>query len=188
MILSWLNLRYGKIEVDGAMGTYLENHKESPDQTDEEFRQQIWDYVIQKTGNQQELNLESCIGFLDLLKIHDLMMKYKVAFKLEFDRVVKWFVENYLKIMKKVLKNGTKINLFDLYLHEWERNKWKRQRVCANHVNNNQARTHEPSEEEPDDTNVEDSKDFILIENEDGEHQRLGLRRLGGILGFNRLG
>ncbi|KAI3784506.1 hypothetical protein L1987_43605 [Smallanthus sonchifolius] len=73
---------------------------------------------------------------------------------------------------------------------EWKRSKWKKRRVRAvrdsspgsgpaNHVNSNQARNIEPKEEEPeeeesggeklDDTNDEDSEDFILVKNEDGE-------------------
>ncbi|KAI3816700.1 hypothetical protein L1987_16404 [Smallanthus sonchifolius] len=32
-----------------AMETYLDNLRESPSQTDEEFRKQIWDYVIKKS-------------------------------------------------------------------------------------------------------------------------------------------
>ncbi|KAI3814705.1 hypothetical protein L1987_14349 [Smallanthus sonchifolius] len=76
-----------------AMGTYLENQKESSHQTDKEFRQQIWDYVIQKKENpQEELNLvtdsryiKSCTG-----KIWKL-----IAIKLGFD----WCIEDELRLI-----------------------------------------------------------------------------------------
>ncbi|KAI3819439.1 hypothetical protein L1987_13275 [Smallanthus sonchifolius] len=143
-----------------AKGTYLESHKESPDQTDEGFRQQIWDYVIQKTGNpQEELNLVTEGGYIKSCTGKKLEL---IAIKLGFD----WCIADELRLIYvhyvdllgwfyETMRD--EINMNDneewelVQCKEWERKKWKRRRVCVikdfppscgptNLVNRNQAR------------------------------------------------
>ncbi|KAI3743724.1 hypothetical protein L1987_56789 [Smallanthus sonchifolius] len=141
---------------------------ESRSQFDEDFRKQIWDYVVKKCGNLiSKLNLKSCIVFLYLLKIHKLLMKHKLAFKFEFERCEDW----------ERKKNEPRKD---------DEQMWKRLKVCvvrdfpsgcrpAYHATDDKSRIENervrvPSEDEPEeDTNKEDSEEIeglVLLKNE----------------------
>ncbi|KAI3829483.1 hypothetical protein L1987_03608 [Smallanthus sonchifolius] len=95
-----------------AMGTYLDNYKDSPNQIDEEFRQQIWDYVVQKTGNpQEELSLQN---ELRLISVHYLDL-------------LEWYYES----MRDKIELNDKEEWELMECKDWEIRKWKMRRVCT---------------------------------------------------------
>ncbi|KAI3805327.1 hypothetical protein L1987_27601 [Smallanthus sonchifolius] len=66
-------------------------------------------------------SMESCVTFLYMLHIHSFVMKHKEALEIDFEKLMKWFINKVLNIQSEKpfppkLSNGVEVKLLKLYM------------------------------------------------------------------------
>ncbi|KAI3810588.1 hypothetical protein L1987_20209 [Smallanthus sonchifolius] len=112
--------------LDELEGTGYEIERESLDHKCEYDQDKEIEIEREKNGSQTKkpirvTSMESCVTFLDMLHIHSIVMKHKEALEIDFENLVKWFINKVLNIQSEKpfppkLSNGVEVKLLKLYM------------------------------------------------------------------------
>ncbi|KAI3810587.1 hypothetical protein L1987_20208 [Smallanthus sonchifolius] len=134
--------------LDELEGTGYEIERESLDHKCEYDQDKEIEIERDKNGSQNKkpirvTSMESCLTFLDMLHIHSFVMKHKEALEIDFEKLVKWFINKVLNIQSEKpfapkLSNCVEVKLLKLYMlvkEEGGYSKWYYIKTKKNKIN-----------------------------------------------------